>query len=323
MGWRGGYGKSYYTLLESVSLEKIDKLIFKMPMREITQLSSSEARSFFLKDESYCSFDTPAYFEFEPLLRKVWDALEGSELHSFYRPLNSPDGEPNTLRPNRCTGVNFSLLRNKDGRFAWRSLQLIHPVLYVKYVKEITSDENWEHLKTRLSYFQSPPQFSAHGIPVKASPTDESDTAATIKKWWKSVETKSLELGIDYDYIIHTDISDCYESIYTHSIPWSLHTKDSAKRRRRDYSLAGICMDRTIRNMCNGQTNGIPQGSRLMDLVAELVLGYADIKLYRRLFREGIDEYHIIRFRDDYRIYVSNPQDGQLILKILLRFLLI
>jgi len=69
--------------------------------------------------------------------------------------------------------------------------------------------------------------------------------------------------------------------------------------------------------MRHGQTNGIPQGSVLMDLVAEMVLGYADLQLSERLTKNKITEYVVLRYRDDYRIFVNNPQSGEAILKAL------
>ena len=35
--------------------------------------------------------------------------------------------------------------------------------------------------------------------------------------------------------------------------------------------------------MTYGQTNGIPQGSSLMDFIAEIILGYADTQLVKKL----------------------------------------
>jgi hypothetical protein len=52
------------------------------------------------------------------------------------------------------------------------------------------------------------------------------------------------------------------------------------------------------------QTNGIPQGSVLMDFIAEMVLGYIDECLSRCL-DEKMD-YRIIRYRDDYRIFTNS-----------------
>jgi hypothetical protein len=64
--------------------------------------------------------------------------------------------------------------------------------------------------------------------------------------------------------------------------------------------------------MSYGQTNGIPQGSVLMDFIAELVLGYIDKEL-----AEKIDcyDYKIIRYRDDYRIFSNSKTDIETILK--------
>lgn len=285
-------------------------------MEEITDLFSEEAREFFLQGESYCEFDTPSYFDFESLLNDVWDEINGSELHSYY---SSPKGEP-TTKPRDCECVNFTLLQNKDGRFAWRPFELIHPVLYVDLVQDITSD--WNLIQQRLSYFQSIPTIEPRGLPVRKSEEDKSDMAATVKKWWKTVELSSIELALEYEYIFHTDITDCYGSIYTHSIPWALHTKEAAKDRRRDDSLVGNRIDSKLRDMNHGQTNGIPQGSQLMNFIAEIVLSYADIRLYRRLKKENLTEYKILRYRDDYRIYTNNPQKGEEILKHLTEVLL-
>ena len=54
-----------------------------------------------------------------------------------------------------------------------------------------------------------------------------------------------------------------------------------------------------------------------MDLIAEMVLGYADIELADRIKCQSIKNYHILRYRDDYRIFVNDPQDGERILKCL------
>lgn len=67
--------------------------------------------------------------------------------------------------------------------------------------------------------------------------------------------------------------------------------------------------------MCHGQTNGIPQGSVLMDFLAGMVLGHADHELTEKINKNSITDYHILRYRDDYRIFVNNPGAGQDIAK--------
>ena len=66
-----------------------------------------------------------------------------------------------------------------------------------------------------------------------------------------------------------------------------------------------------------GQTNGIPQGSALMDFLAEIVLGYADELLGEKLEEEDIDDYHVIRYRDDYRIFTNSKEDAEAIARYL------
>ena len=54
-----------------------------------------------------------------------------------------------------------------------------------------------------------------------------------------------------------------------------------------------------------------------MDFVAEIVLGYTDSELVKRLRENSIDDYKILRYRDDYRIFTKNSQDGEVVLKLL------
>lgn len=59
-----------------------------------------------------------------------------------------------------------------------------------------------------------------------------------------------------------------------------------------------------------------------MDFIAEIVLGYADIELAKILENEKIANYYI-RYRDDYRIFVKNSNNGEVVLKKLTKFLLV
>ena len=51
-----------------------------------------------------------------------------------------------------------------------------------------------------------------------------------------------------------------------------------------------------------------------MDLIAELVLGYADLKIASKIKAHSITDYKIIRYRDDYRIFTNNSREGECIL---------
>ena len=271
--------------------------------KTILELSDKKAREFFLKPESYCRLEMPPYISFGHILTDVGEVLrEKQEKQSF-----------DIKKAGNYDDVNYVILSNKDGRHAWRPLQLIHPVLYVELVYQITRKSHWEMIKKRFREFQIG-QINCLSYPV-VSLEDESDKAQQVSHWWEKVEQRSIELSLEYEYLLETDITDCYGSIYTHSIPWALHGKPKAKQSRQDKKLLGNIIDMHIRSMCHGQTNGIPQGTVLMDFVAEIVLGYIDLELSEKI--KAINDFHILRYRDDYRIFVNNPQTGEKIVKLL------
>jgi RNA-directed DNA polymerase len=237
--------------------------------RSILELTCNEAHAFFLEPESYCSIDLPNYFRFDKLLKVVSKVLTRSSLKQLQN-----------NKPRDYDNVNHSLYNNKDGKYAWRPLQIIHPAIYVSLVNAITAKSNWGLICDRFRDFQSNERIRCLSIPLR-SDSRQSNRAEQITSWWQNVEQESLELSISYDYTIHTDIVDCYGAIYTHSIAWALHTKAVAKdvNNRRDQSLIGNVIDSHIQDMRYGQTNGLPQGSALMDFIAEMVLGYADMEI--------------------------------------------
>lgn len=277
--------------------------------RSILEMTGSQARAFLLKPESYCGIDLPVYFTFARVLSGISMELSGKALATM------------SSKPRDHEGVNYSMLSNKDGRHAWRPFQLIHPALYVSLVQQITEPTQWKVIRDRFQEFQKPANLKCLSIPIQAPPTRK-DKAAQILNWWRGIEQGSIELALDYNYAFHADITDCYSAIYTHSIAWAIHGKAKAKVSRTDRTLIGNIIDSHIQDMRHGQTNGIPQGSILMDFISELVLGYADLELSDRLKAAGITEFSILRYRDDYRIFVQSPQIGEAILKALTEVLI-
>ncbi len=290
------------------------------PIKNVLELSNVEAKEYFLKEECYFNFDLPDYFIFQLVLKDISTEIDGKLLSDFYGSKNV-NGNIKATYPRDFEYVNYRFLNNKDGKFAWRPLQLIHPALYVSLVHKITDQDNWNTIVDRFKQFGKNPEIQCYSIPVE-SLSEQSDKAEIVRQWWNEIEQKSIQLALDYEYVLHTDITDCYGSIYTHSISWALHTKTVGKNQRDNKSLIGNSIDWHIQDMSYGQTNGIPQGSTLMDFIAEMVLGYADLSLSERITNEHLGDYQIIRFRDDYRIFTNNPQDAELILKHLTEILI-
>lgn len=275
-------------------------------MTNILSLDSAQAKSFFFDHESYSNIDLPPYFKFEKLINKI-EKLYGSAILDLDA----------LKRAQRHETVNHVLYGNKDGKYSWRKYEIINPLIYVSLVNLITQKNNWKLLKEsfkrneRNKYVEcvSIPVIKVRGIKRKA---------AQITEWVENVEKKSIYLSLEYKFLYQTDIADYYPSIYTHSIPWAIHTKNHSKSKRGYEDLLGNKIDCHIQAMSYGQTNGIPQGSVLMDFISEVVLSYADNELSEKLKTRLKDKrYHILRFRDDFRIFVNDTNDGDIILKSL------
>lgn len=285
----------------------------------ILDLSASEARRFFLKQKSFCNIGLPQYFNFQKLLDGLSIALEGKRCSYKKQEQNNKNNVCKT-NPGNYQDVNYLFLKNKDGRFSWRPLQIINPVLYICLVQEITEEENWKIIVERFKYdLQSNDKITCCSIPLY-NPTTQTDLSNTIHDWWNKMEQQSIEFAMEFNYLMKTDISDCYSSIYTHSITWAMCDRDKAKEIHRSNKRVssqidekrydvGDKIDKFIQNMSYQQTNGIPQGSVLMDFIAELVLGYADKELSEKLSTVNIKDYKILRYRDDYRIFGKTQED--------------
>ena len=275
----------------------------------LLQMENCRARTFLLKGSSYCRFDLPIYFTFDELLHKVSNSLGNNRLARISK------------RASSYSDVNHTILHNKDGRYAWRPMQLIHPALYVDLVHMLTETENWQLLKGKLRKFSKNSRIACLSIPVEADPTSSHgprrDQAAMVRQWWQEIEQRSIQLALKYQYAFHTDLADCYGSVYTHSIAWALHGKRTAKKEQNNRDLLGNKIDKCMRDMNNGQTNGVPQGSVAVDFIVELVLSYADSKIAKKARKAKIRNYRILRYRDDYRIFVNDPLHGHRILKII------
>lgn len=59
------------------------------------------------------------------------------------------------------------------------------------------------------------------------------------------------------EFLVKADISACFPSIYTHSIPLALHGREEAKKKRGLLALSGNLLDQCTQCIRDGQTNGL------------------------------------------------------------------
>ena len=112
-------------------------------------------------------------------------------------------------------------------------------------------------------------------------------------------------------FILRTDISRFYPSIYTHSIPWAIHTKAFAKSNRKKANL-GNRLDRWIQNGQDGQTIGVPIGPDTSLVIAEVILSAVDIEIRKRL-----PSVKVMRHVDDYEFGLRSHSEAEEALAIL------
>lgn len=275
-----------------------------MSMKNILELTASEARKYMLKGNQYCTFRLPEYFVFDKALafaEKNIGAREDIECYALER----KEGKKKRIKPSNFDGVNYLLFSNKDGKLDYRPLSLINPFYYYLLVRLITTPEAWKEIVDRLNTLKDP-HISVESIPIV---DEDNRDKKTIIGWWSHVEQRSIEFSFNYKYMFVTDITNCYGSIYTHSIAWAMMGIDKAKKQRENKTLLGNKLDIAFRGMQYGQTNGIPQGNIVSDLIAEIVLAYTDSLIAEKAKEEKIENYHIIRYRDDYRVFCKDKNN--------------
>jgi hypothetical protein len=164
-----------------------------------------------------------------------------------------------------------------------RPLHLPNPFSY--YILSVLLEQGWSRLQ---KHFQKS-RYST------SAPISDPSGSRALKRQLEGRELafRRAEVRGGARYVLRTDISRFYGSIYTHSIPWALDGKTTAKKSR-EGGLANN-LDKALRNLQDGQTLGIPVGPDASLVIAEIVACSVD----RELQAKGLTG---MRFMDDYEI---------------------
>ncbi len=119
--------------------------------------------------------------------------------------------------------------------------------------------------------------------------------------------------SFDKLFEVKTDVSRFYGTIYTHIIPWIVHTKTVAKSKRKDITLLGNLLDKNLREGNSGQTLGIPIGPDTSLVIAEII-GCTLDEMVQKKFKTSIKGF---RYIDDYYIYCENQADAEKVFKFI------
>ncbi len=121
-----------------------------------------------------------------------------------------------------------------------------------------------------------------------------------------------------YRFMLKTDLSRFFPTIYTHSVPWSFHTKAVAKQNQKPTAkYFGNLLDLALRQAQDGQTVGIPIGPDTSHMIAEAIATSVDLELKERLsgWPAGF------RYVDDYYLFFATLKEAEHALAALVRSL--
>jgi hypothetical protein len=190
--------------------------------------------------------------------------------------------------------VIFYLARPDNHR---RRLSIPNPMHYQALSEVIEAD--WTAIEMRLNQCDVSLTYPINGMP---------DRAIIPKIKLKDLYEYRADVRSTSRYLIKADISQCYASIYTHSIPWALHGKAAAKAAL-GRSGFGDDIDKWIRCGQDGQTKGIPIGPDCSHIVAEIVLTLAD-----EAIKVSHPKARLFRWRDDYEISCQSLGEAEAII---------
>ena len=131
-----------------------------------------------------------------------------------------------------------------------------------------------------------------------------------------------IDLSKRYNVLARTDITRCFDSIYTHSMSWVVNGRVKSKENTtdlRDKRNFGNEFDQLMQSANDKETNGIVIGPEISRIFAEIILQCTDVGLLSAL-RESENEaeygkdFEVRRYVDDYYIFARNESIAQTIL---------
>ena len=179
--------------------------------------------------------------------------------------------------------------------------------------------DNWDELCNHFERMTQSNNYKVSRIHIRKLP--ESDVLFSSENYDVDIETyKDIIFEMNYrnwlidgnpetdiligkQWLVKADIATCFPSIYTHSLPWALVGKATAKQNRAP-TLWYNKIDKCSQNIKDGETHGIPIGPHASNLLSEIILTVIDEKLSAK--------WDYVRNIDDYTCYVQNRTQAEL-----------
>ena len=178
-----------------------------------------------------------------------------------------------------------------------RQMGIPHPESYI--VQCLVLKRFWERIKRHCAKPESP---ASRIFVQKTSGNRIFLMNYKGKQFFENEETDILSRA-GAQYVVHADISTCFPSIYTHSIPWAWHGKGVGKKNR-SLALSGNLLDKATQGTRDGQTNGLIVGPHASNVVSEIILTRVDDGMMKGGYK------NFVRYIDDYTFYAKTHQEA-------------
>ena len=138
-------------------------------------------------------------------------------------------------------------------------------------------------------------------------PRQHKDGRLVIMDYERSFEKtkRNLRAAFGRRFIAHTDISNCFPSVYSHAVPWAtVGFAESKKHKGPTHKGEWFNqLDEKLRWLKRNETQGVAIGPGTSNVLTEVILARVDEKLR--------PDFAFSRFIDDYTAYCNTEDDAQ------------
>ena len=192
--------------------------------------------------------------------------------------------------------IRYSNMRNIN---IPRPLAIPEPFAYSNQCKSLS--DNWTKIITHFQTKTDTHEFKVSRIHLRKMVGKPELFEMNYKNFDKDGSPEQ-DIVIKSKYIAFADISNCFPSIYSHSIAWSLVGKTYSKANKNPLNWFNQ-LDFYTRNVKFGETNGVLIGPHASNLISEIILVSVDKELINQGFK-------YIRNIDDYSCYVDSYEEA-------------
>jgi hypothetical protein len=160
--------------------------------------------------------------------------------------------------------------------------------------------ENWENLKDFFKKTTKDHEYKISRIHIRKMRNKKHLFKMNYKNFFQDKDPV-INLMIGKKFLVKTDISNCFPSIYSHAIPWAIKGRENSKKDKNHWSDK---IDEASRLIKHNETNGLLIGPHSSNILSEIILCKVDDELYKKGYR-------FIRNIDDYECYTESFEHAE------------